>query len=158
IKKNNWFLFGDFQGLRQGRGLNVISTVPTTAQRSGDFGSTAIYDPLTTREDPANPGRYLRTQFPNNAVPASRIPRQARLLANLYQHPNAGTNHFFFSPNRIQHDDAFNTRSEKVIVPNKNNIFAGVSRGYNFTALPGAMPAPANAGFPIGPYAGGDSA
>jgi hypothetical protein len=158
VKRNSWFLFGDYQGLRQGRGLNVISVVPTPAQRNGDFGSTAIYDPLTTREDPANPGRYLRTQFPENRIPENRVPPAARLLANLYPDPNAGANQFFFSPNRLQRDDAFNIRSDKVIVPNKNNLFARVSRGYNFTDLPGAMPAPASAGFPIGAYAGGDTA
>ena len=43
-------------------------------------------------------------------------------------------------------------------MPNKNNMFARVSRGWNKTDLPGAMPAPANAGFPIGAYAGGDTA
>src|SRR5262249_8220779 len=66
LKKNSWFLFGDYQGLRQGRGLNVLSVVPTVAQRGGDFGATAIYDPLTTRADPANPNGFIRTQFPNN--------------------------------------------------------------------------------------------
>jgi len=77
---------------------------------------------------------------------------------NLYPAPNAGVNQFFFTPNRLQRDDAFNIRSDKVIVENKNNLFVRVSRGYNFTDLPGAMPAPSNAGFPIGAYAGGDTA
>jgi hypothetical protein len=151
--KNNWFFFGDFQGLRQGRGLNVVSVVPTTAQRNGDFGSTAIYDPISDTTNAA-----ARTPFPNNIVPANRIPRQSRLLANLYPDPNVGANQFFFSPNRIQHDDAFNIRSDKVIRANKNNLFARVSRGKNFTDLPGALPRPANPGFTMGQYAGGDTA
>ena len=154
IKRNNWFIFGDYQGLRQGRGLNVLSIVPTAAQRAGDFGSTAIYDPLTTREDPASAGRYIRDQFPGNRIPESRVPRPSRQLVNLYPDPNAGVNQFFFSPNRVQRDDGFNIRSDKNIVPNRNNLFVRVSRGYNFTDLPGAMPSPANAGFPIGAYAG----
>jgi hypothetical protein len=158
IQRNSWFIFGDYQGLRQGRGLNVISIVPTAAQKAGDFGSTAIYDPLTTREDPATPGRFIRDQFPNNRIPESRIPSVSRRIVNLYPTPNAGANQFFFSPNRVQRDDAFNVRSDKVIVDNKNNLFVRISRGYNFTDLPGSMPAPENAGFPIGAYAGGDSA
>ncbi len=157
IIKNNWFIFGDYQGLRQGRGLNVTSVVPTAAQRSGNFGTINIFDPLTTRPDPARPGQFIRDQFANNVIPASRIPRPSRLLANLYPNANAGSN-FFFSPNRIQRDDAFNVRSDKVIATNKNNLFTRVSRGYNKTDLPGAIPAPADAGFPIGPYAGGDTA
>lgn len=157
IKKNNWFIFGDYQGLRQGRGLNVTSIIPTPAQKAGDFGTTNIFDPITTRENPAAPGQYIRTPFANNVIPESRIPRPARLLTNLYPDPNVGSNQYFFSPNRIQNDDSFNIRSDKVI-SSKNNLFVRVSRGRNFTDLPGAIPAPANAGFPIGAYAGGDTA
>lgn len=165
IIKNNWFIFGDYQALRQGRGLNVTSIVPTAAQKAGDFGTTAIYDPLTTRLNPnfnssqaitaANP-QYLRDQFANNRIPEARIPRPARLLMNLYPDPNSGATQFFFSPNRIQRDDAFNVRSDKVI-NSKNNLFTRFSRGKNFTDLPGAMPAPANPGFKMGAYAGGDT-
>jgi hypothetical protein len=157
IQKNRWFIFGDYQGLRQGRGLNVTSVVPTAAQRAGNFGSINIFDPLTTRVDPSNPGKYVRDPFANNTIPANRIPQPSRLLANLYPDANASSN-FFFSPNRVQNDDAFNIRSDYVVSPNKNNLFVRMSRGYDVTNLPGALPAPANAGFPIGPYAGGDTA
>ena len=135
--------------------MNVISTVPTAAQKAGTFGGTNVFDPLTTRNNAA--GTAIRDQFPNNVIPASRIPRPARLLTNLYPDPNVGANQFFFSPNRIQHDDAFNLRSDKVMSA-KNNMFVRVSRGKNFTDLPGALPSPANAGFALGPYAGGDTA
>lgn len=166
IQKNKWFAFGDYQGLRQGRGLNVLSNVPTTAQRSGSFGATNIFDPLTTRLNanfnPSQPSsatnpQYLRDAFANNVIPAARIPRPSRLLAGLYPDPNVGANQYFFSPNRIQRDDAFNIRSDRV-VSDKNNLFVRVSRGKNFTDLPGAMPAPANPGFTMGAYAGGDTA
>ncbi|MFN7939472.1 MAG: TonB-dependent receptor [Bryobacteraceae bacterium] len=158
IRKNSWFIFGDYQGLRQGRGLNVISNVPTAAQRNGDFGATAIYDPMTLRPDPENAGLFLRTPFANNRIPEARVSRPARLLTNLYPDPNVGTGQFFYSPNRLQNDDAFNIRSDKVIKTNKNNLFTRVSRGYSFVDLPGAMPRPANPGFTMGDYAGGDTA
>jgi len=32
-----------------------------------------IYDPLTTRPDPARPGHVIRDPFPNNIIPANRI-------------------------------------------------------------------------------------
>lgn len=166
IQKNKWFAFGDYQGLRQGRGLNVLSVVPTTDQRNGIFGATNIFDPLTTRLNPAfnsaqpssasNP-QYLRDQFPGNTIPAARIPRPSRLLSGLYPDPNVGANQFFFSPNRVQRDDAWNVRSDRVI-NEKNNLFVRVSRGKNFTDLPGAMPAPSNPGFTMGRFAGGDTA
>lgn len=158
IIKNNWFFFGDYQGLRQGRGLNVVSIVPTVAQKAGDFGTTNIFDPLTNTPDPSSPGLFTRTPFTNNRIPESRVPRPARLLTNLYPDPNSGVNQFFFSPNRIQRDDTFNIRTDKVLLENKNNIFARVSRGFNFADLPGALPRPANPGFAMGDFAGGDTA
>lgn len=157
IKKNSWFIFGDYQALRQGRGLNAVSVVPTAAQKAGNFGTTAIYDPLTNQPDPASPGLFVRTLFPNNQIPESRVPRPSRLLTNLYPDPNSGVNQYFFSPNRIQRDDAFNVRSDKVLIANKNYLFARASRGYNFTDLPGALPRPANPGFTMGNFAGGDA-
>ena len=105
LKKNNWFIFGDFQGLRQGRGLNVISTVPTAAQKAGNFGATNVFDPLTNRINPAT-GQTVRDQFANNIIPASRIPRPSRLLTNLYPDPNVGTNQFFFTRRRCRQDIA----------------------------------------------------
>ena len=42
------FLFADYQGIKQRIGVTRISTVPTPAQRAGNFGTTNIYDPNTT--------------------------------------------------------------------------------------------------------------
>ena len=55
ILKNKWFLFGDYEGLRQGYPNSVISTVPTPLQRQGNFSQTfaaqwrliTVYDPDT---------------------------------------------------------------------------------------------------------------
>ncbi len=41
-----------------------------------------IYDPLSTRPDPARPGHVIRTPFPNNIIPADRI---VNPLYNLYK-------------------------------------------------------------------------
>ena len=58
-------------------------TVPANAKHlKGDFSDLLtlpnpaqyqIYDPLTTRPDPANPSRMIRDPFPNNIIPANRI-------------------------------------------------------------------------------------
>jgi len=37
IKKNKLFIFGDYQGSRQRNGANTITTVPTSAERSGNL-------------------------------------------------------------------------------------------------------------------------
>ena len=61
----------------------VNSTIPASQkQLQGDFSDLLllanpaqyqIYDPLTTRPDPARPGHVIRDPFPNNIIPASRI-------------------------------------------------------------------------------------
>jgi hypothetical protein len=58
-------------------------TVPANANHlRGDFSDLLrlpnpaqyqIYDPLTTRPDPANPSRMIRDPFPNNIIPRDRI-------------------------------------------------------------------------------------
>jgi hypothetical protein len=47
-------------------------TLPTRAQRAGNFGSIAIRDPLTN------------APFPNNTIPANRITADGRAIANVY--------------------------------------------------------------------------
>ena len=58
------FGFFGYEGLRESTPASRIVTVPTALERSGDFSQTfnangtpvVIYDPLTTRPDPNNPG------------------------------------------------------------------------------------------------------
>src|SRR5579862_1397067 len=65
--KDKTFFFFDYEGTRQGSPQQILDTVPTAAQRAGDFSQTlnrlgqldVIYDPSTTRADPNNPGHYL---------------------------------------------------------------------------------------------------
>src|SRR5262249_21179143 len=53
---------------------SVVRT-PTDRELNGDFSQSGltIYDPLSTRPDPANPGHYIRTPFPGNVIPSSRF-------------------------------------------------------------------------------------
>ena len=57
IPANDRHLQGDFSDLLR---------LPNPAQYQ-------IYDPLTTRPDPANPNRMIRDPFPNNVIPRDRI-------------------------------------------------------------------------------------
>ncbi len=73
----------------------------------------SIYDPLTTRVNPAynsslpdtatNP-LYIRDQFPGNVIPASRFNTVGKNIINAYPAPNVGapnaiSNNFIASPN-----------------------------------------------------------
>lgn len=113
--KNRTFFFYAFEGNQFGVPTQFSRTVPTAAQRSGDFSALLpvsganyqIYDPFTTA--PAANGRFSRTPFAGNIIPASRLDRLGVNLSNLYPLPNApntatadGRNNFFSAPKAIQ--------------------------------------------------------
>ena len=95
--RNRTFFFGDFQGARWRRGDVSVLSVPTAEQRAGNFNGALtargeqilIYDPVTTRPDPARAGRFIRDPFPGNFVPQSRMDPVGRKLASYYPAPNA---------------------------------------------------------------------
>lgn len=110
IIRNKLFLFGSWERTRAAVGATQILTVPTQAMKSGDFSGLAkIYDPNSTAP---NGSGYVRTQFPNNAIPANRInPVAAKLLA-LEPLPNlSGTvNNYVASPTNTTRIDRVDTR------------------------------------------------
>jgi len=90
VWKNRTFWFFNYEGIRNRAPRTSIYTVPTELQRRGDFSQTfdnrgaliAVFDPFSSRENPVQPGRFLRTQFPGNAIPAARIDAAARNVLN----------------------------------------------------------------------------
>jgi len=93
------FFFFDAERLiehKHGNPDYTTYTVPQPNWFTGDFhdivddnGVVAkIYDPLTTRLDPANPGHYIRDPFPGNKIPASRITPIAKKVFALWPRPN----------------------------------------------------------------------
>ena len=75
--KDNVFL--TLSGTRTSTPLDEYATVPTDAEKSGDFsalGQPAIYDPLTLQ------------QFVSNVIPSIRIAPQAAALLKYYPEPN----------------------------------------------------------------------
>jgi hypothetical protein len=80
-------------------------TVPTEAQRRGDFSELLglgqnyqIYDPATIQS--AAGGRTSRQPFPNNVIPSGRLDAVGLKLVNLYPLPNRpgtadGRNNYF---------------------------------------------------------------
>lgn len=92
---NKWIVPGNFTG-----------TIPTAAQRQGDFSQLLnigaayqIYDPLSTQTAPN--GRFSRQPFAGNIIPASRLDQIGRNLVNLYPQPTSagvgaeGRNNYF---------------------------------------------------------------
>jgi outer membrane receptor protein involved in Fe transport len=73
--RNRTFFMLGYQGFRFRTPSNLYARVPTAANLQGDLSDwpRQIYDPLTTRSDPAKPGQYLRDPLPRNQIPSSRI-------------------------------------------------------------------------------------
>ena len=109
--RNKTFWFAVYEGRRQRAATTRFFTLPTAEQMGGDFSKTLtaagalrnIYDPMSTSPDPARPGQFTRTVFPQNRIPANRIdPVSANVLKffgpgpNLAGQPNTGQNNFFF--------------------------------------------------------------
>ncbi len=93
---NKTFWIYGFEGLtRPGieRG-NSFYTVPTLAQRKGDFSGLLplgaayqVYDPATITAAPG--GRFARLPFGGNVIPASRLDATAQKINPLWLEPNA---------------------------------------------------------------------
>jgi hypothetical protein len=96
IRRGRTFFFVNYEGLRQATANVGTFTVPLPEWRRGDFSNlkTAagqpiiIFDPLTTRPDPNNPGRFIRDRFPNNVIPPQRMNPIARNLMQYWPLPN----------------------------------------------------------------------
>jgi len=105
--KDRTFFFFSYQGTRRTKGATFIGTVPTAAQRNGDFSgiSATIYNPYTT-----NATTKARTAFSGNVIPASLLDPVAVKMAAYYPLPNTGpvgatTNNFLSNePVRLSQD------------------------------------------------------
>src|SRR6202008_1789640 len=77
VKDKTFFWFSTDDYIQRSTRNNVL-TLPTAAERNGDFSQTrntagqlvVLYDPLTTRT--VN-GAIVRDPFPGNLIPANRI-------------------------------------------------------------------------------------
>ena len=92
--KDRTFFFFSYEGWRDHFPANNLVSVPTAAQRAGDFSTTfqpngrplPIYDPETTVANPA--GGFNRSPFPGNIIPTNRFDRIAVGLMNRVPLPN----------------------------------------------------------------------
>ena len=90
IKRDKLFFFLNYEGFRSRRGQTIFGTVPTPLMKLGNFQEEGrqIFDPLTTRVDPANSAGVIRDPFPNNIIPANRFNTVSAYFAkNLYPDP-----------------------------------------------------------------------
>ena len=93
--KNKLFFFFSYEGIKQSSPEPTFATIPTLAQRNGDFSALAgqgitIYDPNTAV---LNNGVVSRQPFAGNIIPSNRISAVAKNILSYYPTPNyPGTN------------------------------------------------------------------
>ncbi|MDE3180521.1 MAG: carboxypeptidase regulatory-like domain-containing protein, partial [Acidobacteriota bacterium] len=97
IIHNKIFFFGSYEGYRQSIPFVTVASVPTAAERTGDFSGTqyTVYDPTTTVCN--SPGgtlgnckgnNYSRTAFPGDKLTPGGISPMGQALINLFPQPN----------------------------------------------------------------------
>ena len=86
VVKNRAWWHGAFQRTHISEGETGTGTVPLATEKAGQF-STALYDPLTTRQEGT---LWTRDLFPGNAIPVARFDKIGKSLADRYPNPNLG--------------------------------------------------------------------
>jgi hypothetical protein len=95
IKKNRTFFFADFEKVRDNEPINIVGSVPTLAERTGDFSGTQnpIFDPLKIPCTPpphvtCGPRPQVQSNGVLNVIPANEIDKIGQAIINLYPKPN----------------------------------------------------------------------
>jgi hypothetical protein len=126
---NAAFFMVSYEGVRERIFRSTLLTVPTAAQRLGDFSETVdasgnilpIYDPEQTSANPAyDPTQavsttnlqYLRAQFAGNVIPTARLSAAAQRALTYYSLPNTDIgpffqNNYFVNSPQIDNADGF---------------------------------------------------
>lgn len=135
---NRSFFFFSYQGTQRVKGATTILTVPTDAQKNGDFsaaGLKTIYNPYTT-----DPTTKQRTAFAGNIIPAGLIDPVVKKMLSFYPAPNTGgpgaiTNNFISNaPVRLS-QNIFSGRFDQNVT-NKYHLFGR----YAYTQTPLTQP------------------
>jgi hypothetical protein len=145
IIKNKLFYFGSVESLRIDAGTTSISTVPTDAEKSGNFaGRPTIFDPATTT---AAGSGDMRTLFPNNQIPASRFDPVASKVIALYPEQNLPgiSNNYYFSSPQTTVQNEYDGRVDYNVSSSERFFVRYSHRDFN-ELEPGNLPLPAAGG------------
>jgi hypothetical protein len=105
IRKNRLFFFLSWEGMKERSNFTKLATIPTDAQRAGNFSALGVNlsDPAT-----GNPDGTGRAPFANNIIPANRISPITAQMQSLIPEPNLpGTtsNYFDSAPVSFNRDN-----------------------------------------------------
>ena len=145
IRRGRTFYMASFEGLRERRASETTATVPTLAQRQGDFSQTfaqdgqliRIFDPFTTRANPN--GGFIRDQFAGNVIPAARMDPVALQVLKYFPLPNqpgtpvTGTQNYFATGTAELNVDNYDGRVDHQL-SNNQKFFVRYSYRKTFSA------------------------
>jgi hypothetical protein len=142
IQTDRTFFFGDYEALRLVQGTPFTANVPTAAMRAGNFSGIAkIYDPATTRPDPAQPGQFIRDEFPNDTIPDKSLNSIAKQYMALYPEPNlpgVSANYVSAFP-KSQNYGTLDVRLDRRL-SDKDYLYTRYSFNDTTTTIPGDLP------------------
>jgi hypothetical protein len=135
--RDKTFFFVDYEGLRQNQASETLTTVPTLAERGGDFSSDVtttaapitIYDPATTVKTVTSTGAtsYSRTAFPGNKIDPSRFDPVAANILKYFPLPNTpsanGRNNFFASAPSPTYINQYDIKVDEVLSDRQRMAF-----------------------------------
>jgi len=135
---NKTFFFVAYEGLRQGSASTLTTTVPTAAQRAGDFTKTlnaagqlvTIYDPTTTT---AQGTGFVRQPFPGNVIPANRIDAVGKNATAYFPLPNqpgaanSGVNNYYAAGTSVLNTNSFDAKVDENL-SDRSRFFVRYSR------------------------------
>ena len=139
-RNRTFFLFA-YEGWRYRQASQTLYRVPTDRELAGDFSNSIvqrkIYDPLTTRPDPNNPGIFIRDAFPGNVIQPSRIDATTlNFIEAYYARPNLTGDPVYnaiVASSGRNDSDQYNTRIDEQL-GSKDTLFFRYSR-LNVTGL-----------------------
>lgn len=138
IIRNKTFFMGNYEGLRTRRASTLYLTVPTNAQREGNFaGGPQIYDPATY-----NATANTRQPFPGNVIPKDRFGVIGNAILKYYpvaNSPGAGAFNHVVSASSINDGDQVHGRVDHQFGPN-DLLFGRYSFSKGSTVSPSGLP------------------
>jgi hypothetical protein len=143
VIKNKFFLFGDYQGLRQSQPLaSKYVTVPTAAMRNGDF--SALLDPSVSGLSQPYIIHDVTTGLPyaNNIIPASQINKVGQNYLNAFPLPtltNQVQQNYYVQEVQTQQFDDFDIRGDYILSQN-DLLFGRFSYGQDSSTTSSEFP------------------
>ena len=133
IKKDKLFFYFNWDSPLSHSATPTYVTYPTTAMRNGDFSASAfpkIYDPNSLN------AQNVRTQFPGNMIPASRLDSVASAIEQYFPQPDLPgfVNNFYYNKLSISHPNTLFGKGDYNI-SNNNRLSYSLTRRLSRTVV-----------------------